>query len=80
MVNTPNRPDRPFPVRSISEIIEPESEAEDENTVILVDEQNSEPCGVNYEERDKNLNKPNIENGKIEEKDVKNLRVPETDF
>ena len=38
LVNTPNRPGRPFPVRSISEIIEPESESEDENTVILVDD------------------------------------------
>ena len=80
LVNTPNRPDRPFPVRSISEIIEQESESEDENTGIIVDEQSSEAHEVNQRESDHNSNKPNIENGNNKEKDVKNLLVSETDF
>ena len=39
LLNTPHRPDRPFPVRSISEIIEPESDAEDENSAMITEEQ-----------------------------------------
>ena len=80
LVNTPNRPDRPFPVRSISEIIEPESESEEDNTGIIVDEQSSEPHEVNQRESDNLMHKPNIKNDTMEEKDLKNLPVPETDF
>ena len=80
LVNTPNRPGRPFPVRSISEIIEPESESEDDNTGIIVDEQSSEAHEVNQRERDNRIDKPNIKNGTMEEKDVKHLPVPETNF
>jgi hypothetical protein len=80
LVNTPNRPDRPFPVRSISEIIEQESESEDDNTGIIVDEQSVEANEVNQRESNNHINKPDIENVTTEEKIVKNLTVPETDF
>ena len=75
LLNTPNRPDRPFPVRSISEIIEPESESEDEGAGMIVEEQKNKVHEVNLGENDNILKNMNIDNG-----NKNKILVPETDF
>jgi len=75
LLNTPNRPDRPFPVRSISEIIEPDSESEDEGAGMIVEEQKNKVHEVNLGENDNILKNMNIDNG-----NKNKILVPETDF
>jgi len=76
LLNTPHRPDRPFPVRSISEIIEPESETEDEHSAMIVDGQKSQ-AGEKCEGDIDKLQKVSVEN---ENNNVNGSLVPETDF
>jgi len=78
LLNTPHRPDRPFPVRSISEIIEPESDADDENSAMIMDEQKIEDGKEN--EGVETLQKVGIDNGNIENSSENKSLVPETDL
>ena len=64
-------------MRSISEIIEPESEHEDEDSPMIVEVQKSEATEVKAAEE---LTNGCIENGKIENNNVNKSLVPETDF
>merc|ERR1711915_237647 len=59
LVNTPHRPERPFPVRSISEIIEPESDNED--NLAASDQPQNESSTVNIQESDNNKNNSEVQ-------------------
>jgi len=87
---TPNRPDRPYPVRSISEIIEQDSGSEDENMenmsdkAIDIDEQHSETQTVvnpaNATDSNNSEDKVNTADEDIGKNEVTKLLVTETDF
>ena len=77
LLNTPHRPDRPFPVRSISEIIEPESDAEDENSAMIMEEQISKEDKESEGDME-NIKKVSNDNGNTENSNVNASLVPET--
>jgi len=82
---TPRRPDRPFPVRSISEIIEQDSESEDENTDKSVDTaiDNEETCCLTQSLINANegiTSDIKVSNASNKNGEVIKAVVPETDF
>jgi len=78
LVNTPHRPERPFPVRSISEIIEPESDNED--NLAASDQPQNESSTVNIQESDYNKNSSEVQNENVVSETLNQNSVPETDF
>jgi len=79
LLNTPHRPDRPFPVRSISEIIEPESDTEDEKSAMITEEQRGKEDKESEGDMEK-LEKVINDNGNMENSNVNASLVPETDL
>merc|ERR1711915_543441 len=78
LVNTPHSPERPFPVRSISEIIEPESDNED--NLAASDQPQNESSTVNIQESDNNKDNSEVQNENVVSETLNQNSVPETDF